>query len=227
MSRFLLACSLVAALVSTSDARRRPPPDPGVTATPVTSVSSHFAQPPDVSVRLEPRPDRAAIRDALIRARATNLAAFRAYVERGVFPSNTFGTGKLHVWRDAAGHYCAAATIIKASGQDALVAKVAEQDNFIVLLDVKQGPLLDWMLTSGFTQEEIDAIQEPGFDMRRERLRPVVVDVDKRKAEDARLHAVYAQVDKRLVADQRKSIDLAVDRLLARPTLAQTLLGHA
>ena len=56
---------------------------------------------------------------------------------------------------------CAAATIIKMSGQDALVNRVAEQNNFVRLADVEQGPLMDWILTSGFTQDEIAAIQEP------------------------------------------------------------------
>ena len=44
------------------------------------------------------------------------------------------------------------------SGEHALVGKVARESNFIRLGDVKSGPLMDWMLMSGLTQEEIDQI---------------------------------------------------------------------
>ena len=229
MSRIILSCSLIVALASLADARAvsqfaRPPAEMPHVAPPNSDVPT----PPDNGsfTRPEPRLDRDTVRAALLRARETNLAAFRAYVKRGVFPSNTFKNGKLHVWRDAAGNFCAAATIIKASGQDDLVVKVAEQNNFIALIDVRQGPLMDWMLTSGFTQEEIDAIQEPGFMVRRpiEPVPPILVDADKRKAEDIRLLATYKIVDRMLVKSQKRNVELAVDRLLKHQTLAWQLV---
>jgi len=165
--------------------------------------------------------DRTTVRDALVRARAANLAAFRAYQKKGVFPSNTFSDDKLNVWRDANGHLCAAATIIDASGQHDLVTRVADQTNFIRLADVKQGPLMDWILTSGFTQEEIAAIQEPFSPITNPQRR---VDPDLRTAEDARLRAKYTAVDKMLVANQKQSLDVAVDRVMKRPQLAWQLV---
>ena len=78
-----------------------------------------------------------------------NLARFRAYQRKGELPSNTYAAGQLNVWRDEAGHLCAAATIINASGAVALVEQVAEESNFIRLADVTSGPLMDWILTSG------------------------------------------------------------------------------
>jgi hypothetical protein len=207
MSR--LSIALLLALSTSAFADRAPLPH-------------EFAQPPVASeVPTMPRRtlDRATVRDALVRARAANLAAFRAYQKKGVFPSNTFSDGKLNVWRDADGHLCAAATIIDASGQHDLVTRVADQSNFIRLADVKQGPLMDWILTSGFTQEEIAAIQEPFMPVGKSRVEP-----DLRTTENDRLRAKYAAVDKMLVANQKQSLDLAVDRLMKHPQLAWQLV---
>src|SRR5690349_20243829 len=125
---------------------------------PVTATGS-FAQPPPAAA--DQVLDRAAVRAALARVRATNIAAFRAYDQRGVFPSNVYKPGALNVWRDEHGHLCAAATIIDESGQHELVQSIAKHHDFIRLADVTRGPLMDWMLTSGLTQEELVAIQKP------------------------------------------------------------------
>lgn len=211
--------------------------------TPVSHADQpvRFAQPPHAQPFVQDRAevpdmppsmrapvlDRDTVRAALLQARKANLARFRAYQKKGVFPSNTFGDGKLNVWRDDAGHFCAAATLILMSGNDDLVTRVAEQNNFIRLADVKQGPLMDWILTSGFTQAEIAAIQEPFMDVR-EPSEPTlaVVDPALRAAEDARLKAKYKQVDRMLVKNQNKSLDLAVDRLMKNQTLAWSVV-HA
>lgn len=229
MSRFTLICSLVFGLASSGLVEHA---DAGFAKPPPVATSTHAAAagaPMHLDLRIAPQRhlDRAQVRAALAKARATNLAAFRAYQKKGVFPSNTFTGGKANVWLDAAGNYCAAATIIKMSGQDALVAKVAEQNNFIRLADVEQGPLMDWMLTSGFTQEEIALIQEPFMPVMREPVepsRPMLVDGTLRQAEDARLRATYRKVDKRLVEQQKTSLDRAADRLMERPDLAWKLV---
>jgi hypothetical protein len=206
-----------------------------------TASESHFARSPVTADRarvyvpeggaaIAPRStlDRATVRAALARARAANLAAFRAYQKKGVFPSNTFKPGKLNVWRDADGHLCAAATIINASGQSDLVDRVAEQNNFIRLADVEQGPLMDWILTSGLTQDEIAAIQEPFMPVveqpQLEPERPLVVDTKLRKAEDARLRAKYRAVERMVVRNRKKSLDVAIDRWMKRPALARQLV---
>jgi hypothetical protein len=190
-----------------------------------------FAKAPAEDIAMAPRParvlDRAAVRAKLATNRAANLARFRAYQQKGVFPSNTMSDGMLNVWRDDFGNLCAAATIISASGQTALVNQVADEDNFIRLGDVTQGKLMSWILTSGLTQDEIAAIQEPfsgvGEDPRR--MRVVKVDPTKRKAEDARLMAKYRQVDAAIVKHQQASLDKATDRLMKNPTLAWQLLA--
>ncbi|HEY4243453.1 MAG TPA: hypothetical protein VGM88_26755 [Kofleriaceae bacterium] len=199
-------------------------PDPPVAA-------PHFAQQPGSPriarrhtppiVEDEPDPvavDRDTVRTQLIQNRATNLARFRAYVAAGSYPSNTFQPTTLNVWRDNDGHFCAAATIIRASGAVLLVDRVAEQANNIKLGDVKQGPLMDWMLTSGLTQEEIALIQRP--------FRPVSnapdpqIIPDRRVAETDRLKKLYAEIDSTLTANAATSIETATSRLLAHPDLA-------
>jgi hypothetical protein len=228
MSRFLIAFSLVAVLSSTSMARAVSAP--------------RFAQPPvDSSEEYMPDRliaptrvlDRATVRAKLVANRAANLARFRAYQTTGTFPSNTYGKRKLNVWRDEAGNLCAAATIISASGMSDLVIRVAEQNNFIRLGDVQQGPLMDWILTSGLTQAEIAAIQEPFMDVEQQRrmagLAPMPVpDINPRlrTAEDLRLIKKYQQVTAMLVKNQKRSIELAVDRLMKHPALAWQLIDR-
>ena len=227
MSRLLIACSLIAALTTSALARS-------------TEAPTRFARPPaadlyepDVSVAPSRVLDRAAVRAKLVANRATNLASFRAYQQRGVFPSNTYRNGKLNVWIDEAGNLCAAATMINDWGLNGLVIKVSEQNNFIRLRDVTQGPLMDWMLMSGLTRDEIIAIQEPGFMVRQRDLRepkmpapaPILVDADLRKAEDIRLTRRYKQVDAMIVKNQKASIEQAVDRLMKNPELAWKLIN--
>ena len=224
MSRFLLACSLIAALTTSAMARSVASPTP-------------FARAPaDISEPAMTMParvlDRAVVRAKLIANRATNVASFRAYVKRGVFPSNTYRNGKLNVWIDQAGNKCAAATMIHDGGLGDLVTRVAEQNNFIRLKDVRQGPLMNWMLMSGLTQEEIVAIQEPGFMVRVRQPEPVLepvpqpilVDADLRKAEDIRLARRYKQVDAMIAKNHKRSIEVAVDRLMNNPELAWQLI---
>ncbi|NVB84793.1 MAG: hypothetical protein HOV81_40865 [Kofleriaceae bacterium] len=222
MSRFTLSLALVLSLSSVASAKRMP--------------ESAFAQPPAAAEAFAPQEmpaqivpavlDRAKVRAALAKARAKNLAAFRVYQQTGVFPSNTFSDKKLNVWVDAEGHYCAAATIIKASGQVDLVTRTGEQNNFIRLADVQQGPLMNWILMSGFTQDEIAAIQEPFRPVMREQpVEPILVDAKLRKAEDKRLVAKYRAVDKMLVKNQKKSLDLATAKLMSHPQLAWQLVA--
>ena len=220
MSRFnfAIALSLVASLSSAAmaDAPMK------FAQAPSTSVSSVRAELPMVSL------DRAAIRAKLAQNRTANLARFRVYQQKGVFPNNTFTTGKLNVWLDHVGNLCAAATIMKLSGEDDLVQRTADQTNFIRLSDVRQGPLMDWILTSGLTQDEIAAIQEPMMRVSQEpsmRPEPILVDARMRRIEDRRLIKKYKQVDAQIVKAANKSLDAATDRLLANPDLARKFLS--
>ena len=221
MSRFALASAFILSLFSSvaiADVAYVPREAP------------HFAQPPqgDMPVPGIVAPartlDRDTVRAALVAQRAKNLASFRAYQQAGVFPSNTFQDRKLNVWRDDAGHLCAAATIINLSGQTALVTRVAEQNNFLKLGDVTTGPLMDWILTSGFTQAEIAMIQEPYMPVRLPADNKRMINARLRAAETARLAKLYKQIDAKLVADEKTSIELAVTKLMKKPALAWQII---
>lgn len=216
MSRLLLVGSLVAALTSSAFARSfaQPPPSSGAPIAP--------------SAYAETTVNRAAVRAKLSKMRAANLARFRAYQKAGVFPSNTYQNKRLNVWIDADGHLCAAATIISASGMQDLVMQTSEDNNFIRLGDVRDGALMDWILTSGLTQDEIAAIQEPfdpvGDMPRSQEPMPIKVAAPARTAEDQRLAAKYKQVEAQIVRSARSSLEVATDRLMAHPDLAAQFL---
>jgi hypothetical protein len=161
-------------------------------------------------------PTKAEVIKALKERRAKNLKSFIAYRKAGVYPLNSFRRVPLNVWMDADGHLCAAATMIDKDGKHDLVEGTAETNNNIRLLDVTRGELLDWIMTSGFTIEEIDRIQAP-------QIMPDEWMLDYR-AEDAKLAAGYLKTEKALVKNQKASLELAAKRLLENPHLARQLV---
>jgi hypothetical protein len=164
---------------------------------------------------------RARLRAVLAKRRGKNVAAFRAYAVKGVYPRNDFTIGALNVWIDKEGHMCAAATMMFSSGARSLVRKAAEQNNFIKLADVTDGPLLDWILTSGLTHAEVVAIQQPmvgGPEQNEEMMRAF------RIAQDKRLRGIYDTVYADLVENRTASLEAAIDALTLRPDLVAELL---
>ncbi|MFT3693595.1 MAG: hypothetical protein QM831_10680 [Kofleriaceae bacterium] len=160
-------------------------------------------------------PDRAAVKAALAKRRAANSKAFDTYVQKGVYPHNTFRDGPLNVWLDDDGHFCAAATMIVMDGHKELAIQTSKDSNNIRLLDVTKGELLNWMLTSGFTIEEIDQIQAPA-------VMPEVRNYDK---EDAALKKHYVATEKFLKAHASADLDTATTRLMKNPDLAWQLVN--
>ena len=232
MSRMFMVASLITAFSSfaSADAPRFAQPPAG---TRVATVDNdiHFVGFVDRDTR---RPharvsDRSQVRAKLAAARTSNLARFRAYQNAGSFPSNTYTPGVANVWLDEDGHFCAAATIIKMSGNVALVDQIAEQNNFIKLGNVTQGPVMNWNLTSGLTQAEIIAIQEPFIGVSDDPGEPSwqaprIVNNGMRDREDARLRAKYKQVEAQIAKTAARSLDAATDRLMKNPALARSLL---
>jgi hypothetical protein len=122
------------------------------------------------------------------------------------------------VWRDGDGHLCAAATMIDKDGKHELVDQIAKTQNSLRLLDVTEGALMDWILTSGFTLEEIDRIQAP-------MVYPDVPEFRDTLAEDARLAKLYAQTDTWLGKHAKSGLEQAAKRLLLdNPDLARRLV---
>lgn len=158
--------------------------------------------------------DRAALRAELARERSRQIERLHAYAEAGVFPTNRERPGMLNVFIDDEGHLCAAANLLALAGKRDLVERTASESNFIRLADVQSGPLFDWILHSGLTQEEVALIQEP-YAFIEPAIDPNQLDQEKER-EKQRLQRHFRVVEQRLIADADRSLDLAVDRLIAR-----------
>lgn len=173
--------------------------------------------------------DRAEVRALLAKQRATNLERFHAYRLARVYPHNTYQEGMLNVWTDADGHLCAVATLMDKAGLHDIVTATAETQNTVKIADVTSGPLLDWALTSGFTQEELVMIQQPSEadieEMEWQARHEKRLLARKLAREDDRLEGNYIETERtlkrKLVASA--GLDLAVARVLQRPDLLAQL----
>jgi hypothetical protein len=205
----------------------------------LTSLVTSVAMPSVASARVEavnsaelriapPFVNRAALRTKLLENRRANVARFHAYRIAGVYPSNVFNNSHANICRDQQGHYCASATIIRMSGSTALVEKIAEDNNFFRIADVEQGPVMDWILTSGLTQAELVMIQKPFSPVTklpaREPTETIAISPTMRKKETARLAKLYKEIEQKLAKNQRANLEVAVDRLMKNPELARQLL---
>jgi hypothetical protein len=220
LAKLALALSLLTSSISPALAGFARPPSAGAPA----RMTELRVDESEMYVPVISDQARARLRVVLAKRRAKNLRSFAAYVARGSYPHNYVTPDKLNVWIDEDGHMCAAATMIFRSTASArsLVRQVAKDDNYIRLADVTDGPLLDWILTSGLTHDEVVAIQEP-FDGPDEP--PAKAPVDWKTAEDNRLRARYATVMQQLRGDRDASLEAAIDALAFRPDLVARLIG--
>lgn len=90
--------------------------------------------------------------------RARLIGWLHDYREAGVFPTDAAGM-PTSVFIDVKGIRCPMAELLHKAGRDDLVAAVAKEANTVRLADVHSGPLHDWMLGSGLTQQEIALVQ--------------------------------------------------------------------
>ncbi len=181
----------------------------------VSGAHANVATPKPVVVESQTKIDRAALRDALAKRRAATFSNFLVYRDARVYPVNELpGGGFRHVWIDNNGNLCAAATLIsKDWGRDAAI-RVGKTNVELKLADVKTGPVLDWMLTSGMTRAELVAIQLPGsMEM-----------LDGREMEINRMFSIYFDVERQVRSLDATNLDLAVDELLKHPALARQLI---
>ena len=90
--------------------------------------------------------------------RAQIISWLHDYSVAGVYPTDAIGR-PMSVFVDDKGIRCPMAELIHKSGRDDLVDAVKRENNAVRLADVHTGPLHDWMLSSGLTQEEIVFVQ--------------------------------------------------------------------
>src|SRR4051812_34909403 len=112
-----------------------------------------IAKPP-----VSPVPQDGATVAELAQHRAQLIGWLHEYREAGVFPVDATGM-PMSAFKDAAGVRCPMAELLHKSGRDDLVDAVAKEANTVRLEDVHTGPLHDWMLGSGLTEEEISMVQ--------------------------------------------------------------------
>ena len=176
-------------------------------------------------------PSDADLRAALIARRSHNLDVLRAYREAGVFPINTTIPGEGHFLIDDRGTLCAVANLIAQDGHRDLIVIASRTDNALLFGEIKSGPFHDWILTSGFTQEEIARIQAPAPYVGDE---PVVQPDDPVQPapvpEPSPIELANAKVSAYLLAIETElrsnaGIDTALARLQAHPELIAGVLA--
>ncbi len=161
-----------------------------------------------------------ATRERLLSARQQNLARLKLYIDAGAFPKNQVQPGLLNVFQDDDGHLCAVANLINLDGHTKLIGSTALANNYIVLATLNQGPLVDWILDSGFTQEEIAAIQVPYMgelgSAKENQVAPILAQQELnnfREQEVKRLQSALGAVHSQLVANTASSIEVALLRI--------------
>jgi hypothetical protein len=153
------------------------------------------------AVQVAPAEPVAQVQRDLASQRATNLARLAAYLDTGELASDTEGR-PASVFRDRKGRLCPMAYLIAASGRTDLVDEVVRTNNQLQLADVKDGPLWDWMLSSGLTREEIIRIQgiaRDGYFFEQPRERPPTITAQ--APTPARLRASAIKKGKALLRD--------------------------
>jgi hypothetical protein len=170
-------------------------------------------------------PDRATVRAQLAQHRAQQIARLTGYAQRAEFPHNFDKPTSAHIFRDGAGRLCAVANLVHQDGRDDLVDATVREHNDLAIGDVNDGPMLDWILASGLTQEELVRIQLPAPPLvRREIRRPVPMLVADHLSDEARMNQAVVehieQVRRELQENTEKSLDIATERLVTLRTIA-------
>jgi hypothetical protein len=152
---------------------------------------------------------------ALTAQRAEMIDWLREYYERGIYPSDELGR-PISVFKDAHGVRCPMAELIYRSGRGDLVDEVAATNNKLRLADITEGPLYDWMATSGLTIEEIAMVQGAmEFDYSQFQVEPNQQPILARGQVRGRIEMAVTALTK----DTKQSIELVANQLAKRPVV--------
>jgi hypothetical protein len=103
-------------------------------------------------------------REKLGARREMMIQRLHAYWTAGDFVQNPDPSGGPgHFILDARGKPCPLASVIQRSGRGDLVEEAARKNNNVKVVDLRDGPILEWILQSGLTQEECILIQRPSM----------------------------------------------------------------
>jgi hypothetical protein len=214
--RFWLMCSLWIAVAGCRDTGRHTPTLP-VAATEAKAETA-------VETAAETKADAPTARAVLAERRALVIDRLRAYRVARVYPTDGAGL-PIGVFRDDHGVRCPMSELMFLSGRSDLVDAVVRLDNDLKLADVHGGPLFDWMLQSGLTQEEIIEIQGVidwggGFErqngLQLQGTPQLARSVDLRDEARAIVDAKLMAAERMLRAGTASSLATAVDRLAER-----------
>jgi hypothetical protein len=104
--------------------------------------------------------EHAAWRRTLAQRRLVNMQRLRRYQLRGLFPQNEgHAEHAVPIFVDNHDTACAVGHLMRESGWTDEVAAIQRANNLVYVPDVHAGPLVDWVLISGLTQEEAAFIQ--------------------------------------------------------------------
>src|SRR6185295_9997746 len=120
-----------------------------------------------------PRPrDRASWKKQLAASREQQIERVRAYRRAGKFPRNTLVENqRVPIFVDDKGTPCAVANLMIQDGRQNDVLAIARTNNLVRVMEVHDGPLVDWLLHSGLLQEEAALIQ-PSYEWERPEPQP-------------------------------------------------------
>lgn len=136
----------------------------------------------------QPAINGAALKAKLAARRQAMFERFLAYREARIYPLSP-GPGRQHLDRRQRSAVRRGDDNQRELGKDATVAAV-KGDLAIRIADLKAGALADWMLTSGMIQQELVAIQVPGFELEPEPERPEV----------AIMYPLYVEVERQITS---------------------------
>jgi hypothetical protein len=225
MFRRLATLALSLSLTTTAFAERAATHDQ---PTPRTGIERLVDEPP---IKREPlvldKKARAIVKRALAKRRDRTLAAFAAYVKRGVYPHYDPAAENAHgpigdlgataiLWKDGGEHLGALASILTAAKEHDLVSRVFWRDNHALASNAPDEQAIDWFLMSGLTLAELDAIEVPLE--RIDGTRTI-------KQIDASLKGRYRTVQKQLARARSASLEAAIDRLCQAPHLVARVLA--
>lgn len=157
-----------------------------------------------------------ATRARLTAARHQQIERLRAYAAAGRFPRNHRILGQVPIFVDDDGRRCAVAHLMTLDGHGRAVAAIARRDRHLYVEDITDGPIAEWVRTSGLLVEEAALIQ-PGYSRWRGGASLEPVDAAPAEVEVARLRAHFEWVIATLEHHEARALDLALDRLAGAP----------
>jgi hypothetical protein len=104
--------------------------------------------------------ERVMWRQRLAEERLTNVRRLHRYQRRGLFPINQHVADRAApVFVDNYDTACAVGHLMREAGWGEEVAAIQAENNLVYVTDVSEGQVVEWVATSGLTQEEAAIIQ--------------------------------------------------------------------